>query len=524
VPDYASLPRRYLTRTAGLRLAVPSAVDLGTVVRPAATATTSGALPYWWLVPPAAMLATTLWGIARPSYSRDEAATMSAVQRPFGAMVGMADHVDAVHGVYYVAVWPVVHVFGNGQVAARLPSALAMVVAALAVTGLGRRLVSARAGLAAGLVFAIMPQVSYYGQTARPYAMATALAAVASYLLVRALQAAAAGDKLRGWLTGYAVCLAALGYMHLFGLLLVAAHAVPVARSWLRWRAGGGGKSLLAGWVTAVIAACEVVSPVLVAGISQRGVSMNWARAPLSRSIATLVNLVGSADLAAAAGLIVLCALLVSAMSGRAGLRARFPADMTALCVPWLILPPVMLIGASVITPVYVFRYVIFCAPAAALLIGAAIAALSWAAGTAMLAMLAVLAAPLLLHARTADGHGDNLRGVDQIIARDMRPGDALMYFALGEPIEMAYPYGMRQLVNVELGKTPAQSDTLGGAFAPARVVRLRVEAARRIWLVQISARHVKPRVLPTGLLRQFSFKPVGMWHVGSIWLILYAH
>src|SRR5213078_3313282 len=63
-------------------------------------------------------------------------------------------------------------------------------VAAGVVTLLGQRLVSGRAGLAAGLLFAAFPSVSFYAEDAREYALVTALATVASYFLVRALQAA----------------------------------------------------------------------------------------------------------------------------------------------------------------------------------------------------------------------------------------------------------------------------------------------------------------------------------------------
>ena len=43
------------------------------------------------------------------------------------------------------------------------------------------------------------------------------------------------------------------------------------------------------------------------------------------------------------------------------------------MALPWLLLPPAILLTASVIHPVYNFRYIICCIPAAALLIGAAL-------------------------------------------------------------------------------------------------------------------------------------------------------
>ena len=76
---------------------------------------------------------------------------------------------------------------------------------------------SARAGLAAGLVFAALPSVTWYAQNARSYALVTALATIASYLLVRSMAAAPAGGR---WLAGYGVSVAALGLGNIFALLL----------------------------------------------------------------------------------------------------------------------------------------------------------------------------------------------------------------------------------------------------------------------------------------------------------------
>ena len=144
-------------------------------------------------IPPLVTFVIMLWGIGGASYWRDEAATISAAQRPLGNLLRTLGNIDAVHGAYYLLIWVLVQIGGTGALVTRLPSAVAMAVAAAAVTALGRRLISLRAGLASGLVFAILPQVSLYGQDARPYAIVVALAAVGSYLLVRAMEAGGAG-------------------------------------------------------------------------------------------------------------------------------------------------------------------------------------------------------------------------------------------------------------------------------------------------------------------------------------------
>jgi mannosyltransferase len=507
----------------GRQEAIPSAQAPVEQRAPAGLAT--AAAPWLWAVPAFATLALTLWEIRTPSYSVDETFTMSAVQRPFGALLRMLAHIDAVHGAYYLMLWPLVRLFGPGELVTRLPSAVAMAAAAAAVSGVGRRLVSTRAGLAAGLVFAVVPAISYYGQTARPYGLATALAAIASYLLVRAIQAADAGNRVRGWLVGYGACLVALGCIHLFALLLAGAHAFPVARTWRRHRATGRGRLLAAGWAISVAAAFVLVSPVALAALAQIGESLPGQNPPWNRSVGSLEGLVGTARMAAVAWLVVGCALAAGAASRRPRVPAPWPADLIALAVPWLVLPPAMLIGTSQLVHVYTFRYVVFCVPAAALLLGAAASALGWLAGTAAVAALSVLAVPTLLAIRTPTGHDSDFGTADEIIARNIRPGDVLMYPTVREPVQMAYPYGMRQLSNVEQAEPPITAQSLGGTFAKRVVVWWRLTDVSRVWYVQLAYGHHQLADMATepAMLTEFGFKPARIWHLTGIWVSLYA-
>ena len=77
----------------------------------------------------------------------------------------MLGHVDAVHGLYYLLLWPVTQVAGTGEMATRLPSALAMAAAAFWVAAIARRLVSRRAARCAGLLFAVLPRPACRGTT-----------------------------------------------------------------------------------------------------------------------------------------------------------------------------------------------------------------------------------------------------------------------------------------------------------------------------------------------------------------------
>ena len=78
--------------------------------------------------------------------------------------------------------------------------------------------------------------------------------------------------------------------------------------------------------------------------------------------------------------------------------------------------------------PAYTFRYIVFCVPAAALLIGTGLAAAGRVTTAAGLALIILLALPAQLGERGPAGHADNIRRLDQIVARYERPGDAVLY------------------------------------------------------------------------------------------------
>ncbi|HEY2130151.1 MAG TPA: glycosyltransferase family 39 protein [Streptosporangiaceae bacterium] len=512
------------------------------------------------LLPAAVTLLAGLYRISGPSFSKDETATLAAVHRSFPQLVRMLGNVDVVHGAYYVLIWVVVRLFGgSSELIVRLPSVLAMAAAAYVITLLGRRLVSGWAGLAAGLTFAILPSVSSYAQDAREGALLVALAATVSYCLVRAMDAGRPGSR-RGWLAGYGVTLALLGFGNLFALLLVLAHAVTLLargddppeppdrrsapsggqppRTWgddppeppdRRFAPSGGqpprlGQGLWPGWLIAVGAAVIAVSPVAVVGYSQLH-QITWIQPPGLEDVLTVQRLLGRTSLVLAIVVVVAVAVAGRLARGRP-LGGCWPGRLVALCLPWLILPPVILLTASLAHPVYTFRYIVFCIPAAALLIGPALVALGRYAGPAALIALLVIGLPTQSFQRSAVGHGINIRRVDRIVARNREPGDALVNVSsrrgpdkgTGErTLEVAYPYGLARLRDISSELSPQQSGTLAGSYAPAQVIRDRAATVRRMWVVQWAS----PR--PVLLLDGLDFRLVRRWDIQGLWLRLYV-
>jgi mannosyltransferase len=483
--------------------------------------------PGWMLaLPPAAALVVMLWGITGPSYTPDESATMSALHRSFPQLLKMLGNIDAVHGPYYIAMWFYVRVLGTSELATRLPSALAMVVAAAVTAAIGRRLVSSRTGLAAGLIVAALPEISLYAQDARPYAFMVALAVAASYALVRVLTESP--DRRTRWLVAYGGYMTLLGLSQVIALLLIVAHAVTVLMHCRADKGEPARRSLSLGWLAAVVVAVVVCSPVLWLGYQQRSSFYEVNYRPWTVRVEQLF---GSWLVVIALAAVLACGIAVvlaarrwpgfRASSPRRAAQSRWPASLVWVCVPWLVVPPAVLLTASQVGPVYTVRYVVYCLPAAALLVGAALDVLGWVVGTAALAAIVLAGSPLQVAQRAAAGHGRNIREVDQVIAAHEQRGDAVLYGLLpAQYTQFAYPYGLARLRDVQLAQTPAESATLTGTDVNGTVVRNRLRDVRRVWLVGGGPAAVKVNV---GIVTKEGFRLVRLWRIRADPVMLYA-
>ncbi len=484
--------------------------------------------PVWaLLLPPIAALGMALWGITTPSFWRDEAATISAISRPFGELVKMLGNVDAVHGLYYMMMWPIAHVLGTGALVLRLPSAVAAAVAAGFIAAIGRRVVSPWVGLAAGLLFAVLPVATRYAQEARSYEMVVAMACVASYVFIRVLDADL--PTRRKWLIWYGLSLGALGILNIFGLLLIPAHAVTLAVYWRR-RGGADGRQLAIGWLAAAVGGVVLSSPLLLLGWDQRGQVAWIANNQSSSGLSTLLTLAGSTLVTAVIGGIVILALVLSAET-QGTRRVAWRWQLTELSLPWMLVPPALLLGASVVSPIYTSRYILMCVPAGALLGGMAIVALGRVAGPVALVLVLLAGFTVQVTQREPFGHYDNIRALDRIVAANAKPGDVVLYtnpnaYSFGA----AYNYGLRKLPNISTKQAAIPSGTLGGTAVPLSVLRSRLSTARRVWVVEINHCVSNPATLTLAGVQQkpaiaglpLAFTKV--WHERGDWLLLYTH
>ncbi|MGW3208207.1 glycosyltransferase family 39 protein [Streptomyces sp. NPDC001135] len=479
------------------------------------------------------MLGAGLWGLDRGGMWRDEAVSFQVGRRTPPQIWQLLHEVDAVHGLYYLLVHAVLAV-RPGEVALRLPSVGAAAVTAALVAALGTRLARPRVGLWAGLLYAVAPMAGHYAQEGRSYALVAAGATGATLLLVRAVQG--------GSWWAYGAVLALTCWLHEFAVLLLCAHAGSLvlaragARVWRGWGCAAGGVVLS-------------LLPMVVVSWGQAA-QVAWLRRPTASSAEGLLR----GFLGPATGVYAVC--LVLALVGLSGLVGR-RGDITlsGVALPLTVVPPVVLMSASQISPLYVDRYVLYALSGAPLLVAGGA---EWVAGAvgrlrlggrraptrcaprndcphgdgglkgrplrndcphgdgrpegcpllqapfgALAGVLAVCLAllvqlPLLRADRDPDSRADDFGAVSGVVAREVRPGDAVVFLPGSvRNVALAYPRAFRGVRDVALVEGAAGSGTLYGREAGPREVRRRLARLDRVWVVadpDLLAGHWSPR------------------------------
>ncbi|MER6530968.1 glycosyltransferase family 39 protein [Streptomyces sp. NPDC001508] len=460
------------------------------------------------------MLVLGLWGLDRGGMWRDEAVTFQVARRSVPQIWRLLHDVDAVHGLYYLVMHAVL-ALRPGEVLLRLPSVCGAAAAAALVAALGARLVRPRVGLWAGLLYAVTPMVGHYAQEGRSYALVAAGAAGATLLLVRAVgeppgpggPGGRGGDG-AGWRGrvgrvwwAYGAVLGVTCLLHEFAVLLLLAHAVTLALArvargvWGRW-AGAAGAVVLA-----------LLPMVLVSHAQSAQVA--WLRQPGLDSAQALLRAFTGPTPAVYWTCLALAAVALTRLFGQRG-----EITCAAVALPLAVVPPVTLMLVSRFSPLYVDRYVLYALAGAPLLVAAgADRAAGWLgragtrwlgrvgagwlgrsrAGSPLLALAGALAVavalvhqlPLLRADRSADHRPDNLAAVSRVAARELRPGDPVLFVpGQARATALAYPAGFRGVRDVALATGAPASGTLYGTEVDAKALRRRLAGLDRVWVV----------------------------------------
>lgn len=149
------------------------------------------ALPAWWPLAALTILAAVLRlpTLGQQSFWYDEAFTPVHVLHPsLWATLHSVVHTENTPPLWYLIAWVDSRVLGTGEIALRLPSALAGIATVPVAWAIGRELTGRRAtAIAAAGFVAVNPLLVWYSQEARAYALFVLLLAVAMLCFLRAL-------------------------------------------------------------------------------------------------------------------------------------------------------------------------------------------------------------------------------------------------------------------------------------------------------------------------------------------------
>jgi mannosyltransferase len=377
-------------------------------------------------LPAAVMLGLGLWGIDRGGMWRDEAVTSQVARRSVAQIWRLLHGVDAVHGLYYL----LMHAFlavRPGEVALRLPSVCAGAATAGLVAAIGVRLARPRVGLWAGLLYAATPMAGHYAQEGRSYALVAAGAAGATLLLLRAVEG-------RSWWP-YGGVVAVTCLLHELAVLVLLAHVVTLALARVPGR-------VWRGWGCAAGSAVLMLTPLGAVSRGQAG-QVAWLAVPGVGSAERLLwEFMGPSG------------AVFWPYAGLAGVALLWPWDrrrlsLMSVALPWLVVPPLLLMAVSRVWPLYDDRYVLYALPGAPLLAAAGVDRVAGAVGrllsgkagvsgrgwlpTSLIGTLAIALSfayqlPLLRQDRSPAHRPDDLAAVSGLAAREIRSGDPVLF------------------------------------------------------------------------------------------------
>jgi mannosyltransferase len=468
-------------------------------------------------------LAISLTGIGGPSIWYDESATIISATRSWEQLGAMIANVDLVHALYYAVMHVVFDVFGYSPLSLRVPSAIAIGVAAALTVVLGRLLDNPRLGVLAGLVFCLLPRTTWAGTEGRSYAATAMFAVLITIVLVLATRST--GRRL--WVL-YAVLVVVSCLLFVYLALIVVAHAITMV--W--WLAASRSLAwpVVARWAAWTALGTAPLIPFVFAVMAQSG-QVQWIKPPGKNTIREVFEnqwFYTSSEYAIVAWMLIVAGAFLLLRSGR-GLS---PA---AVLLPALVTPTVvLLIMSATSTPVFSPRYLMMGTPFVALLMAVPIERMRPRGLVAV--VLVVLAAFVLpqfnLQREPAAKEKTSWIAIADLIAsqRALDGPDtttAIVYGTLqrhptasARVIAYSYPDAFAGTIDVTLGTPAAETDQLWETRVPLTEGLPRLADADVVYLITSESRDARPETTDT--LRAAGWNVAEEWGIPLINVVRY--
>ncbi|NOP94288.1 glycosyltransferase family 39 protein [Mycolicibacterium fortuitum] len=430
-------------------------------------------------------------GAARPSLWFDEAATISAATRSIPQLWDLIGHIDAVHGLYYLGMHGWFAVFPATEFWSRFSSCLAIGGAAAGVVVLGRQFSGRTVSVCAGVLFAMLPRVTWAGIEARSYSWSTLAAVWLTVLLITAIRR----DHRALW-AAYGALLVVSTVLNIYVVLIVIPHGAALALL--------GNRRARVRWAVVSTIAVLIVVPFILWCRSQ-SFQVGWI-SPLGLHTVTEVVLEQYFDHSVAFALVAAAMLIAPVVAGRLRPTDSAIRRLVVIAAVWVVAPTaVLLVYSAVAQPLYYPRYLCFTTPAMALLLAVCVVAVArsreWI--TAALAVFALAATPNYITVQRGPyaKEGMDFSQVADVIAAHSSPGDCIVFDNTTSwkpgpirPITAARPAAYAHLVDPGRGKRAWQRNRLWDAHLGIWGVADQVRRCTVLWTVSERDRSVPSR------------------------------
>jgi mannosyltransferase len=381
-------------------------------------------------------------------------------------------------GLYYTLLRSWMHL-GQGEFFVRLLSLLPSVAAIPFVYLLGRKLLSEKVGLIAAVLLAVNAFDVRYAQEARGYSLFAFLVVLACWFFMRCMDAP---DKRGNW-AGLVIALVLGMYAHFFaGLMLPVLWLAAVLR-----KRGFPWKGFL---ISSGIIVVLAIPALLFIATKNRG-QVGWVQPTKWKDLYALTALMsGRGGLAllliCAVGLVLALARLIR-LPKQAG---RQPVWDEAFVWMWLVLPVAMTTAISLVKPMFVSRYFVFCLPAFVLLAATGLSVIrpKWLLAPVLLVIMALSLRGVAEYYRTGfDPPEQDWRGAVQYMLSQTQPGDAVLFY---HPLaRLAYEYYRQRWPQYSAPRVvfPPRADArlLKGTQPDFALLPQLPEQYHRLWVVQ---------------------------------------
>jgi mannosyltransferase len=440
-----------------------------------------------WAIAALTAIISGAWA-GRPSLWFDEGATISAsASRTLPELWKLLSHIDAVHGLYYLLMHGWFAIFPPTEFWSRVPSCLAVGAAAAGVVVFAKQFSGRGTALCAGAVFAILPRVTWAGIEARSSALTVAIAVWLTVLLVAAVRR----NRARLWVA-YALVLMVSILVNINTVLLVLVYAaiLPLlapqrSRKWPAIWLGVTSAVALGAMTPFMLFAHKQVWQVgWITGLN-RNLFLDVVHRQYFDYSVTFAILVG--------------VLVVTAIAVRLAGKAR-PEDGTGrlllVSVLWIVLPTAAVLIYSVVSePIYYPRYLIFTAPAAAVVLAICIVAIARQRWQVVGLVLILAAAAFPNYFFTQRGpyakEGWDYSQVADVISAHASPGDCLLVdntvpWRPG-PIRAllaSRPAAFRSLIDVERGFYGPNVGSLWDGHVAVWLTTAKINKCPTLWTI----------------------------------------